>query len=102
MVLDTLPLKQLYVFIRENIVPVGRFIVDPTQVFMNNPNLIIKCANISLCPWSFSNSEFCLVDFLLFDTNFCFKSKYRHYKVLVTPRVVLVKRAKLFRAVIKG
>ena len=74
MVLDTLPLKQLYVVIRENIVPVGRFIVDPTQVFMNNPNLIIKCANISLCPWSFNYSEFCLVDFLLFDTNLCFKS----------------------------
>ena len=61
-------------FVRTLSLTVGRFIVDPTQLFMNNPNWIIKCTNISLCPWSFNHSDFCLVDFLLFDTNLCFKS----------------------------
>ena len=44
MILDTgenLPPKAsqiLSVYIREHVVPLDRFIVDPTQLFMNNPN----------------------------------------------------------------
>ena len=43
MILDTeenLPPKasQISVYIREHIAALDRFIVDPTQLFMNNPN----------------------------------------------------------------
>ena len=72
-----------------------------TILFINNPNWIIKCANISLCPWSFNHSKFCLIFFSLIQIS-ALNLKCRHYKALFTLRVVLVRRAKLFRAVIKG
>ena len=96
----TLPLNptQTNVYIREHIVPVGRFIVDPTQLFMNNPNWIIKCA-ISF-PWLFSHIEFCLLIFSSIQTS-ALNFKCWHV-AFVTLRVVPVIRAKLFRAFIKG
>ena len=53
MILDTrenLPPKasQISVYIREHIVPLDQFIVDPTQLFMNNPNWIINVQYLSL------------------------------------------------------
>ena len=53
MILDTrenlLPkASQISVYIREHIVPLDRFIVNPTQLFMNNPNWIINVQYLSL------------------------------------------------------
>ena len=49
--------------------------------------VIIKWANISLCPWSFNQSKFCLVNFHFFDINLRLNLKCRHYKALFTLRV---------------
>ena len=74
----TLPQRQLYwVFIYENVVPVGRVKVNPTWLFITlTMYWIIKCANIPLSlsfPRSSDHIVLCRVNFHFFDTNFCFK-----------------------------
>ena len=82
-----------------------QFPYRPSQSWpcMNIHNLfgIIKCTDVPLSlsfPWYFDHSVFCEVKFQFLDTNFCFKPLlFSWYSVtLATPRVVPVRRAKVF------